>query len=32
MFNLIMFVVTGSAKLQLWAAVHVDNDDTKHDP
>ena len=31
-FGLIVFLVTGSAKLQSWAAVHVDNDDTKRDP
>ena len=24
-----MFMVIGSAKLLLWAAVHVDSDDTK---
>ena len=29
MFGLIVFMVKGSAKLQLWAAVHVDNNGTK---
>ena len=28
-FGLIVFMVTGSAKLQLWAAVHADNNGTK---
>ena len=31
-FGLIVFMVAGSAKLQSWAAVRVDNDATKHDP
>ena len=31
-FSLIVFMVTGSAKLQLWVAVHADNNGTKCDP
>ena len=32
MFGLIVFMVAGSAKLQSWAAVRVDSDDTKGGP
>ena len=32
MFGLIVFMVAGSAKLQSWAEVRVDNDDTKGGP
>ena len=31
-FGLIVFMVAGSAKLQSWAAVRVDSDDTKGGP